>query len=347
MPRSRCRSATGRRATSPPRSAAGPSGRCGRTRSASGPDLGLELGGVGRLECASRSSNNAVHRIRRPCPACRARAVDAPDATVRAGRLGNVTRREQCRRPGPRLPRGQGGGGAGDGLLRGRVSATAKADGSPVTEADRDVERLLRTRLAEERPEDACLGEEFGRRGASDRVWVLDPIDGTGFFSRRETWHWRDPPRPAGAGDDRGRAGRRAGTAALLVGRPRRRRLRVVLAAENGATPQRLRVSAAATIDEARLTALDDASRARLPQGAPTPPTGPLPLVELVRGEVDAFLAERYHLWDHAPWISDRRGSGRTLHRPHRGPGGDQGGGLYSNAALHEGLLSGLDYPRS
>ena len=50
------------------------------------------------------------------------------------------------------------------------VSATMKADGTPVTEADRAVERLLRDRLSEARPEDAFLGEEFGQLGASDRV---------------------------------------------------------------------------------------------------------------------------------------------------------------------------------
>ncbi len=225
------------------------------------------------------------------------------------------------------------------------VSATAKADGSPVTEADRDVERLLRTRLAEERPEDACLGEEFGRRGASDRVWVLDPIDGTGFFSRREP-HWRIHLALQVQGT----------TEVALVVAPALRRCWWAVRAggafesswpRDGATPQRLRVSAAATIDEARLTALDDASRARLPQGAPTPPTGPLPLVELVRGEVDAFLAERYHLWDHAPWILIVEEAGGRFTDRTGGRAGDQGGGLYSNAALHEGLLSGLDYPRS
>ncbi|MDX6239858.1 MAG: histidinol-phosphatase [Kribbellaceae bacterium] len=64
------------------------------------------------------------------------------------------------------------------------VSATLKADGTPVTEADRAVERLLRETLSEARPEDAFLGEELGQLGESDRVWILDPIDGTRFFSR-------------------------------------------------------------------------------------------------------------------------------------------------------------------
>src|SRR5690242_12771435 len=70
------------------------------------------------------------------------------------------------------------------------VSATLKSDGTPVTEADRAVERLLREALSEARPEDAFLGEEFGRRGESERVWILDPIDGTTFFSRGDP-NWR------------------------------------------------------------------------------------------------------------------------------------------------------------
>ena len=50
------------------------------------------------------------------------------------------------------------------------VSATLKADGTPVTEADRAVERLLRKTLSQARPDDAFLGEELGRLGKSDRI---------------------------------------------------------------------------------------------------------------------------------------------------------------------------------
>jgi histidinol-phosphatase len=64
------------------------------------------------------------------------------------------------------------------------AAAVAKADGTPVTEADRAVERALRERLAAERPDDAILGEELGAAGAGERRWVLDPIDGTVHFAR-------------------------------------------------------------------------------------------------------------------------------------------------------------------
>ena len=50
----------------------------------------------------------------------------------------------------------------------------------PVTEFDRDAERLLVTRLAEVRPDDAIVGEEgASREGSTGLEWHLDPIDGT------------------------------------------------------------------------------------------------------------------------------------------------------------------------
>ncbi len=63
--------------------------------------------------------------------------------------------------------------------------ATTKADGTPVTEADRDAERFLRRRLAERFPDDGVLGEEEDEHvGTSGRRWILDPIDGTKSFIR-------------------------------------------------------------------------------------------------------------------------------------------------------------------
>ena len=61
-----------------------------------------------------------------------------------------------------------------------RVAATKSALADIVTEADREVELLIRARLAEARPEDGFLGEESGaERGSSGITWVVDPIDGT------------------------------------------------------------------------------------------------------------------------------------------------------------------------
>jgi inositol-phosphate phosphatase / L-galactose 1-phosphate phosphatase / histidinol-phosphatase len=58
-----------------------------------------------------------------------------------------------------------------------------KADDSPVTLADREIEAALRARIAERHPGDGILGEEHGREGLDrERVWVIDPIDGTKSF---------------------------------------------------------------------------------------------------------------------------------------------------------------------
>ena len=61
-----------------------------------------------------------------------------------------------------------------------------KADLTPVTDADRAVERALRERVAAERPGEGVFGEEEGDAGAaSSRArWIVDPIDGTRNFSR-------------------------------------------------------------------------------------------------------------------------------------------------------------------
>jgi myo-inositol-1(or 4)-monophosphatase len=60
-----------------------------------------------------------------------------------------------------------------------------KADGSPVTEADRAAERAIREVLRSFDPEIAILGEEYGAEGdATRRGWIVDPIDGTISFSR-------------------------------------------------------------------------------------------------------------------------------------------------------------------
>jgi histidinol-phosphatase len=58
-----------------------------------------------------------------------------------------------------------------------------KDDSSPVTDADRAVERALRELIAAGRPGDGVFGEEEGGDGGGDR-WILDPIDGTRNFSR-------------------------------------------------------------------------------------------------------------------------------------------------------------------
>lgn len=59
-----------------------------------------------------------------------------------------------------------------------------KGDGTPVTEADRAAERLVRERLAARFPGDGILGEEEDETiGDTGRRWIVDPIDGTKAFT--------------------------------------------------------------------------------------------------------------------------------------------------------------------
>lgn len=79
------------------------------------------------------------------------------------------------------------------------VSATAKYDGTPVTIADTECERLIRTAIESKYPGDSILGEEEGATegqqssegsakhstgAAVKRRWLVDPIDGTYGFAR-------------------------------------------------------------------------------------------------------------------------------------------------------------------
>lgn len=61
-----------------------------------------------------------------------------------------------------------------------------KADGSVVTQIDKDIEEALVKFIRSEFPEDTIVGEEGeGHVGLSDFVWHIDPIDGTDNFLRR------------------------------------------------------------------------------------------------------------------------------------------------------------------
>ena len=66
-----------------------------------------------------------------------------------------------------------------------RLDVETKADGSPVTIADRAAETAAREWVNRFFPEDGLLGEEFGiERPNARRRWIIDPIDGTKSFVR-------------------------------------------------------------------------------------------------------------------------------------------------------------------
>ena len=64
--------------------------------------------------------------------------------------------------------------------FRTAVTIENKADTTPVTVADRDIELCLRAAITERFAHHGVIGEEFGSTGADrEQLWVLDPIDGT------------------------------------------------------------------------------------------------------------------------------------------------------------------------
>lgn len=77
------------------------------------------------------------------------------------------------------------GGGRALDRSRAVLAFESKADGSPVTAVDREVETLLREWIMRRFPDDGILGEEFPEhRPGAPRRWIIDPIDGTHSYMR-------------------------------------------------------------------------------------------------------------------------------------------------------------------
>ncbi len=67
----------------------------------------------------------------------------------------------------------------------GRSTASLKGRHDIVTLMDGEVERFIRAAIAKRYPSDAIIGEEEGgASGNGERVWVIDPIDGTANYAR-------------------------------------------------------------------------------------------------------------------------------------------------------------------
>lgn len=64
------------------------------------------------------------------------------------------------------------------------LTVETKPDMTPVSDADRAAEELIRSSLRRSRPRDSIVGEEFGTDGHGPRRWVIDPIDGTKNYVR-------------------------------------------------------------------------------------------------------------------------------------------------------------------
>ena len=71
---------------------------------------------------------------------------------------------------------------------QGLGSKTSVTD--PVSDADREAERMIRELLTRERPDDGLVGEEGSRNPSTNgRTWIVDPLDGTvNFLYGLRTW---------------------------------------------------------------------------------------------------------------------------------------------------------------
>ncbi len=67
---------------------------------------------------------------------------------------------------------------------RSGAAVSIKADRTPVTEIDIRAEQAIRNVLLSRFPQYAFYGEETGRQGDSDHLWLVDPLDGTKAFVR-------------------------------------------------------------------------------------------------------------------------------------------------------------------
>lgn len=186
------------------------------------------------------------------------------------------------------------------------VSFETKPDGSPVSEADFEVERQVLDLLARERPDDGVLSEESGVRrapGASTRRWIVDPIDGTSnFVVGHPGWGTHV------ALEDEGEIV--VGVITRPVSGQRWWAVRGGGAHQDdfqsGAGSRRLRVSTTSELSGSRMSVwppdqgLADLLRRHAVE---VPVPGLNDLGRLCRGELDAVIGAGGGVWDHAPAV--------------------------------------------
>lgn len=241
---------------------------------------------------------------------------------------------------------------AADGVTTARYRALdlaveTKPDDTPVTDADRAVERELRRLLGRRRPGDAVVGEEFGQSGAGPRRWVIDPIDGTKNFVRGvPVWATLIALMEV----DEVSVG--VVTAPALGRRWWASRGQGAWVRDGGREPRRLRVSGVRDLADASL------SFSSL-HGWEAAPGGLAGLLELSRrvwrtraygdffsyalvaeGAVDAAAEPEVSLWDLAALsvLVEEAGGRFTDLAGRRGPAG--GSAVVSNGLLHDDLLA-------
>lgn len=165
---------------------------------------------------------------------------------------------------------------------------------------DRESQRLIAALLAEHRPADAVLSEEAEddvARLAADRVWIIDPLDGTREFSEgRDDWAVHVALWEAGE---------------LRVGAVALPGLDLVLSSRDGERtweqPTRIRLAVSRSrASDLVLQLAEDLDAELVPMGS-----AGYKAAAVVRGEVDAYVhTGGQYEWDSAAPVAVARGAG-------------------------------------
>jgi 3'(2'), 5'-bisphosphate nucleotidase len=183
-------------------------------------------------------------------------------------------------------------------LRHGAATDTATDSEALRTAGDRDANRAIMKLLANERPEDSLLSEEAAddpRRLIAERVWIIDPLDGTREFGEQDSAGvWRDDFAVHVALWERGH-----GLTLGVVGLPARG---VIYSSDartvvppSPAGP--LRIAVSRTRPPGFIAALESAGSAKLlPMGS-----AGVKVMAVVSGEADAYIhAGGQYQWDSA-----------------------------------------------
>lgn len=229
-------------------------------------------------------------------------------------------------------------------VFGGKVSCRVKADDSLVSDVDIAVEREIISLISRERPGDGVLAEESGDlEGASQRRWIIDPIDGTSsFLEGRKSWGTHVSLEVAGR------------LQLAIMTRPTEGR-RWWAVAGNGAyasddrtplsTARRLQISMTRSLAGARVGGLvepDSADALRLRNHCTWVDDEISIVAALLEGRVDAVLDDAGKAWDQAPPVLLVKEAGGFFRDPLGGERFDMGWGLYGSPYLEQELVEVL-----
>ncbi|USN98942.1 MAG: inositol monophosphatase [Phycisphaeraceae bacterium] len=225
-----------------------------------------------------------------------------------------------------------------------------KHDGTPVTDADRACETIIRERLAASYPDDGVVGEEFGDApGSTGFRWIIDPIDGTFSFI-----HGVPLFTTLIGVEHRGDDGTWRGVAGVIHAPAMDETVYACVGggawhAVRGAEPTRARVSKVRSLAEATVgtTALDYWDEATTPVwmrlAAAAKHTRGWPdayaAILVATGRCDAIVEPSLKCWDVAPFwpiMSEAGGRSTDWHGIETAHSGDV---VASNGAIHDEVL--------